>query len=102
MQIYLFLVDDTDVEAMEIQWRRLTCLKYIDIIQQHTILFENIDTITFWVNVLHFKTVVKNMHSKYYRNLLFIAFSKCNCEKGVRVINSVKTKSRNRMQMLPW
>jgi len=45
----------SNVEAMETQWRRLTSLKYIDIIHQNAILIEDIDTATFWVNVFHFK-----------------------------------------------
>lgn len=88
---------------METQWRKLTSLKYIDIVCGSPILIDDIDAATFWVNVLH----VKDSGGKYaFKELaefvlrtLSLPLAKATVERVFSIMNFVKSKSRNRMQI---
>lgn len=83
---------------METQWRKLTTLKYSDTMCNSTILIEDIDSVTFWVNVLHVKDSGGNYAFKeiaeFVLRLLSLPLANSTVERVyLSIMNVVKSKS---------
>ncbi|KAE9536450.1 hypothetical protein AGLY_007239 [Aphis glycines] len=87
----------TNLEVLEIQWRNLTTLTYADICESSTSIDEK-STQEFWID--------RNRREKKFEDLalfvlqiLSLPLSNAIVEGVFSVMNSIKCKSRNRMQV---
>lgn len=90
-----------DLELMEQQWRKLLTLNYVDICPSVPI--QDIDSSVFWINVLNIndssgKQAFKDL-AEFSLRVLSLPLANAIVERVFSIMNSVKTKARNRMQM---
>ncbi|XP_022160034.1 uncharacterized protein LOC111026289 [Myzus persicae] len=90
------------MEVLETQWRNLTCLRYADICNSSTPIDEK-STQEFWIDILNIRD---NGDEKKFEDLalfvlqiLSLPLSNAIVERVFSVMNCVKCKSRNRMQV---
>jgi len=93
----------TDFEVLEIQWRNLTSLNYSDSCESSTSIDEK-STQEFCINVLNIretggKTKFEDL-ALFVLQILSLPLSNAIVERVFSVMNSVKCKPRNRMQVL--
>lgn len=90
------------MEILEIQWRNLTSLRYSDICDS-SIPIQEKSTLEFWVDVLNIKeTGGKNKSEDlalFVLQILSLPLSNAIVERVFSVMNCVKCKLRNRMQV---
>ncbi|XP_050059097.1 uncharacterized protein LOC114130437 isoform X1 [Aphis gossypii] len=92
----------TDIEILEIQWRNLTSLRYSDICDS-SIPIQEKNTQEFWVDVLNIKETGGKKKFEdlalFVLQILSLPLSNAIVERVFSVMNCVKSKLRNRMQV---